>query len=624
MTSSTRSCPKVIRSSATPSSTASLTASSGSAPSAYIVGDAQPILGFGRGHAFDTNQYVDTCRRLVLERGEILTSTRTLGLLRDGAGVTGARLELPDGSIREVRAGATVIATGGFQADPELRAAHVHPNAAAIPLRSNPNSRGDGLRLAREVGAATGADNAGFYGHLVPSGIPFADSGDFVGLSLYYSEHALLFNLDNERFVDESVGDHLTTMALLEQPEARGLLIADARVHRDWIVAAYVEGAESSDKFAVASRRGGRCGVAESLEELALLPEEWGYDGQAIADAVAAYNVTVRSDSDPSPGRKLDRLPLDEPPYYVIETVPAITFPFYGIRIDSSARVLDETGEPIPGLLAAGSDTGGLYVRAYAGGIASALVFGLTAARTAMRHPVALLTSPPSRATHQKENHVNLTQRTAIVTGGARGIGAAVSRRLAADGYQVAVLDLDESACAATVAAVEELGSKAIAVGADVADEAAVQSAVDRVASDLGAPTVLVNNAGITRDNLLFKMSTVDWDSVINVHLRGAFLMSRATQQHMTEAGWGRIVNLSSISALGNRGQANYAAAKAGLQGFTKTLAIELGRFGVTVNAIAPGLHRHRDDRRHRRAARHAVRGVQGCQRQADPCRSGR
>ncbi len=184
---------------------------------------------------------------------------------------------------------------------------------------------------------------------------------------------------------------------------------------------------------------------------------------------------------------------------------------------------------------------------------------------------------------------MNVPQRTAIVTGGARGIGAAVSRRLAADGYQVAVLDLDESACAATVADVEDLGSKAIAVGADVADESAVQSAVDRVASDLGAPTVLVNNAGITRDNLLFKMSTVDWDSVMNVHLRGAFLMSRAAQQHMTEAGWGRIVNLSSISALGNRGQANYAAAKAGLQGFTKTLSIELGRYGVTVNAVAPG-----------------------------------
>jgi hypothetical protein len=265
----------------------------------------------------------------------------------------------------------------------------VHANAATIPLRSNPASRGDGLRLAREAGAATGPDSAGFYGHLVPSGVPFADSGDFVGLSLYYSEHALLFNLVNERFLDESLGDHLSTMALLEQPEARALLVADARVHRDWIVQAYVAGAESSDKFAVASRRGGRCGVAESLDELALLPEEWGYDGAVIAQAIATFNDTVTADGDPVPGRKLDRLPLDEPPYYVIETVPAITFPFYGIRIDSSARVLDETGAPIPGLLAAGSDTGGLYVRAYAGGVASALVFGLTAARTAMRLPVA-------------------------------------------------------------------------------------------------------------------------------------------------------------------------------------------------------------------------------------------
>jgi len=184
---------------------------------------------------------------------------------------------------------------------------------------------------------------------------------------------------------------------------------------------------------------------------------------------------------------------------------------------------------------------------------------------------------------------MNPHPRTAIVTGAARGIGAAVSRRLASDGYDVAVLDLDESACDETVAAVEDLGAKAIAVGADVADEEAVRAAVDRVASDLGAPTVLVNNAGITRDNLLFKMPTGDWDAVMNVHLRGAFLMSRATQQYMTESSWGRIVNLSSISALGNRGQANYSAAKAGLQGFTKTLAIELGRYGVTVNAIAPG-----------------------------------
>lgn len=182
-----------------------------------------------------------------------------------------------------------------------------------------------------------------------------------------------------------------------------------------------------------------------------------------------------------------------------------------------------------------------------------------------------------------------MTQRTAIVTGAARGIGAAVAKRLAADGMKVAVLDLDESACAATVGAIKTAGGDALAVGCDVADEESVKGAVARVADELGAPTVLVNNAGILRDNLLFKMSADDWDMVMNVHLRGSFLMSRECQAHMTKEGFGRIVNLSSSSALGNRGQANYSAAKAGLQGFTKTLAIELGKFGVTANAIAPG-----------------------------------
>ena len=180
--------------------------------------------------------------------------------------------------------------------------------------------------------------------------------------------------------------------------------------------------------------------------------------------------------------------------------------------------------------------------------------------------------------------------RTAIVTGAARGIGAAIAKRLAADGYAVAVLDLDADHCAETVAAIGGEGGRAIAVSANVADATAVTAAVDQVVEKLGVPTILVNNAGILRDNLLFKMGEDDWDAVLGVHLRGAFLMSRAVQVHQVQQGWGRIVNLSSTSALGNRGQANYSAAKAGLQGFTKTLAIELGRYGVTANAVAPGM----------------------------------
>lgn len=177
----------------------------------------------------------------------------------------------------------------------------------------------------------------------------------------------------------------------------------------------------------------------------------------------------------------------------------------------------------------------------------------------------------------------------AIVTGAARGIGAATARRLADDGLHVAVLDLDENSARATADAISVGGGVAVAAGADVSDGDAVTDAVALVTRELGPPTVLVNNAGITRDNLLFKMDTADWDAVMDVHLRGAFLMTRSVQKHMVDAEWGRIVNLSSTSALGNRGQANYSTAKAGLQGFTKTLAIELGRFGVTANCIAPG-----------------------------------
>lgn len=178
-------------------------------------------------------------------------------------------------------------------------------------------------------------------------------------------------------------------------------------------------------------------------------------------------------------------------------------------------------------------------------------------------------------------------ERVAIVTGAARGIGAAVARRLADDGMRVGLLDLDVDGAAALANSLP--AGRTVAVEADVSDEASVEGAVAFVAEQLGDPTVLVNNAGVLRDNLLFKMSVSDWDTVANVHLRGAFLCSRAVQKYMVDGGWGRIVNMSSASAQGNRGQANYAAAKAGLQGFTKTLAVELGRYEVTVNAVAPG-----------------------------------
>jgi 3-oxoacyl-[acyl-carrier protein] reductase len=181
-----------------------------------------------------------------------------------------------------------------------------------------------------------------------------------------------------------------------------------------------------------------------------------------------------------------------------------------------------------------------------------------------------------------------MSERIAIVTGAARGIGAGTAIRLAADGMAVAVLDLNEADCAATVKEIENDGGRVLAVAADVSKSDQVQAAVDRVAAELGAPTVLVNNAGITHDAMLFKMTDEQWDSVIAVNLRGPFLMTRAIQKYMTEQKWGRIVNISSSSGLGNRGQANYSSSKAGVEGFTKTLAKELGKFGITANAVAP------------------------------------
>jgi 3-oxoacyl-[acyl-carrier protein] reductase len=182
-----------------------------------------------------------------------------------------------------------------------------------------------------------------------------------------------------------------------------------------------------------------------------------------------------------------------------------------------------------------------------------------------------------------------LDGRVAFVTGAGRGIGAATALRLAEGGAQVILADVDPEGCKQVAAEIEQAGSHALAVFCDVADHDAVENAIAQGVDRFGRLDILVNNAGVLRDNLLFKMSDDEWDTVMNVHLKGAFLCSRAAQKHMVEHKYGRIISLSSTAALGNRGQANYSTAKAGLQGFTRTLATELGPFGITANAVAPG-----------------------------------
>jgi succinate dehydrogenase/fumarate reductase flavoprotein subunit len=349
------------------------------------VGEAVSVLGFGRGYPVDVAGLMMRCERIVRDSADSTLLTRAAVerlLLEDGA-VVGAEIIERTGQRRVIRASNTLLASGGFGGDPDLRGQLIHPQACDMALRANRYSAGDGLRLGLAAGASFGLEGAGFYGHVVAAHVPFDDPTEFVNRTFYHSEHGVLLNLAGKRFCDETVGDHITPLALIEQPEARALLVYDQRVHEDWELRPYVDGVEPVDKFQLAYRLGARCAIADSLEEFGELPEEWGYPGPQVLESLRAFNQQCEA-GDPAPARAKDAAPLLTPPYYVIEVVPAITFSFGGLLIDADARVRDQRDRPIPGLLAAGADSGGVFYRAYAGGLANALVFGIQAVDTAV------------------------------------------------------------------------------------------------------------------------------------------------------------------------------------------------------------------------------------------------
>ena len=349
------------------------------------VGMPVSVLGYGRGSQADMPQLLSACERIVrtADGCELLLRTQARRLLVQDGRVCGAEVLSESGATRTIDARFTLLATGGFGGDPDLRERHIHPRARDLPLRANPYSTGDGLRLGLAAGAAFGRPDAGFYGHLVPLGVAAKTAHELWQVTFYHSEHGVLLNRAGRRFVDETIGDHLNTLAVLDQPDARALFVCDQRVHDEWMLKPYVEGVEPIDAFKLAYRQGARCAVADDLDEFDYLPDEWGYPGPAVRRTLDRFNAACR-EGRVDPARARDAMPLVDPPYYITELVPAMTFTFGGVLIDVQARALDSLGKPIPGLLAAGADSGGLWHRAYAGGVATAIVFGLGAADTAL------------------------------------------------------------------------------------------------------------------------------------------------------------------------------------------------------------------------------------------------
>jgi succinate dehydrogenase/fumarate reductase flavoprotein subunit len=340
---------------------------------------------YGRGYQIDIIGHLRACVASVEQAGGVVVpGTTTERLLLEQGAVVGADTAHSDGKVR-VMARNTLIATGGFQASPDLRVELIHPNARAMTLRSNPHSNGDGLRLALAVGAVRSAGtNPGFYGHLLCAPANLDHPSKFGLLTQYHSEVAVLLNKQGQRFCDESLGDHLNAQETLLQTDAVALLVWDQRIELEHVMKPFVEGIPPVDKFALAMAQGAQGALCQTLDEVAGHAAAWGFDGPAVRATLEQYSGKVRRAPETlRPMRTTGLLPNDSAPFRALLVQPAITFTHAGLAVDDQARALDGRGQPIPGLLVAGADVGNIFRRGYAGGLAAALTFGLRAALTA-------------------------------------------------------------------------------------------------------------------------------------------------------------------------------------------------------------------------------------------------
>ncbi len=352
-------------------------------------------MGFGSAVRVDIKALLAAWQdKIVAAKGRVMVGSPARRLVTDAAGrVCGAAIETA-GRRRELRADAVLLATGGFQGDPELLTTFIGAGAGAMLVRSNRGSVGDGFRLAREVGAAASRCLDGFYGHLVPSPLAELRQDQYLQLTQYYSNHCMLVNRLGRRFTDESLGDEVSNQATLRQPASRAVLVCDERVHTAFAATAPYPHGQVVDRIAAAKAAGGRYASTRTIEELVDVIAGWGVARRALAATIEQWAAAAEGDEAALDVPRVVRPePLIDPPFHALEVQPAITFPFGGLRVDPDGRVLDRDGAPLPGLFAAGADAGGLQDVRYIGGLALGLVFGPRAARTAVSERRAVATN---------------------------------------------------------------------------------------------------------------------------------------------------------------------------------------------------------------------------------------
>ncbi|MFE7332422.1 FAD-dependent oxidoreductase [Streptomyces sp. NPDC057565] len=346
------------------------------------------IMTFGIGYSTDILAILAWCRAQVEAGGGVCrTGTAALQVLQDADGaVTGLLARTAQGRVR-YEAPAVVLAGGGFQGARDELTRAMGPNADRLLLRSNPGSVGDGLRLARQAGASGSTAMSTFYGHLIGAPVNSFEPQDFLPNSQYYSDHAVLVNLEGRRFVDETLGDEILNQALLHQPQASGVLVFDDHVRTTVGTDEPFPGLGAVDRYQVAVDNGALHAQADTLEDLVAQIAAWGIDPAVLRQTLQDYISAASAGGGFAGGHPVSaraRAPRTGP-FYALKVQPSITFTFGGVRIDDQARVLDADGRPVPGLHAAGADIGGLSNHGYAGGLAPAYITGRRAGRSAAR-----------------------------------------------------------------------------------------------------------------------------------------------------------------------------------------------------------------------------------------------